>query len=171
MTCTRYRSCPEGQEKSPWLGGPAEMVPVVCSFLTGNVPVVVSDEYTVSLLPAFGCFPPWLKHWYVAVALSTVSVTCSVTCVLPSPASLKDTPSAPDFVLTLEFAKRKCGLSAMAAGTAKAMASAVKKISFDAKRISVPPPPGCHHRAYQSADGWRSEEGHGQEVRRSKDRL
>src|SRR5262249_36254226 len=71
-------------------------------FCTGKSPA--AD--TLSLLTAFGCLPPPLMHW--AVALRTMW-----TCVsLPSPASLPDTVS----VLPLRdaLAVTKCGLPANA---------------------------------------------------------
>ena len=64
------------------------MVPVVDPFLTGNEPVLLTGDVTVSLFVAEGCLPPPLMQAYVAVAVAE-RVIASVLTVLPSPASLK----------------------------------------------------------------------------------
>lgn len=63
VTDIRYSDWPFGQAKSPWLGGPVEIVAVTDPFLTRNVPLSVSEVETVSLFPAFGWFPPLFQHW------------------------------------------------------------------------------------------------------------
>ena len=75
--------------KLPGPGGPTVRLPVVCPFLTGNVPGFVRDVDTVSLLPALGWLPPLLKHWYTAVAVFTLRVIWMLVVPVPSPASLK----------------------------------------------------------------------------------
>src|ERR671937_639603 len=67
-TDCRNSVCPLGLVKSPGPGGCTVTEPVVWPFRTGKVPLPLTLACTVSLLPALGCWPPLLKHWYTTVA-------------------------------------------------------------------------------------------------------
>ncbi len=86
------------------------MLPVVCPFLTGNAPVLLTGAVTVSLFAALGCLPPPLMQAYRADAVA-LRVIDSVVTVVPSPASLKVATRLPE-LLTLALALMKCGLLA-----------------------------------------------------------
>jgi len=131
VACSRNKLWPDGQLKLPWSGGPTVREAVVWPFLTGNVPFTVREVDTVSLFPALGWLPPLFQHWYVAEAVSTLTVMVTLVVPVPSPASLKLTVSAP-LELTVVLAYRKCGLSAIAT-----TASASNNIEGKPKRSSI----------------------------------
>src|SRR6266567_4147393 len=109
------------------------MLPVVCPFLTGNEPLLLTGVVTVSLFEALGCFPPPLMQAYVADA-SAERVIVSVLTVVPSPASLKVATRLPA-LLTLALALMKCGLLAKAAETERTSISIASNAAITNRRI------------------------------------
>src|SRR6266581_7929129 len=111
------------------------MLPVVCPFLTGNGPVLLTGAVTVSLFVALGCLPPPLMQAYMADAVA-LRVIDSVVTVVPSPASLKVATRLPE-LLTLALALMKCGLLAKAAETERTSISIASNAAITNRRIVV----------------------------------
>ena len=88
------------------------MLPVAEPLRTGKSPPPLTGPETVSLLAAFGWLLPPLMQAYSALA-SAEQLTCSVTTVVPSPASLNvqtRLPALSMLALALIHARR-AGLS------------------------------------------------------------
>ena len=62
VTFARIRVCPDGQVKLGSVSGPVVRLAFTRPFFAWKEPPVLTEPFTVSLLDAFGWFPPLLMH-------------------------------------------------------------------------------------------------------------